>query len=171
MKVPFLTLLTALLTAGWVYLKFLLEEGSLNIDYFWLNYFLPGLLFSLIVLICKSKVPLVSLQSLIFLALSTGLYALSFVGSWLLVYLGICIVPSIGAYFFIVIINSTLNQKISKSFQDLTILAGPFSGGITILLIHVYEDFTLIFYLPIILWWIYMAVLIDAATLTKKAYV
>lgn len=147
---------------------FVLITGDAVTHYFELIYFVPGLIFSALVAITlKNEKRFFWIAGFVFI--STLLYSLTYLGSLILSFVGVCIVPSIGALLFIGLINTLMGQSISNRAVLYSLLSGPISGGITLLIIFIFKDtFGLIFFLPIPIWWIFMSVLIDITTQKKE---
>jgi len=142
--------------------------GERIVRYFDLIYFVPGLFFSILVAITlKSEKPI--FWKIGFVLISTILYSLIYIGSFMLSYIGVCTLPSLGALLFIGLINVLLVQQISNRTMLLSLLSGPISGGITLIIIFSFQNYNgLIFLLPIPIWWIFMAVLIDVSNQKKE---
>jgi len=149
-------------------LIFVVLAGDRIVRYFDLIYFVPGLFFSILVAITlKSEKPI--FWKIGFVLISTILYSLIYIGSFMLSYIGVCTLPSLGALLFIGLINVLLVQQISNRTMLLSLLSGPISGGITLIIIFSFQNYNgLIFFLPIPIWWIFMAVLIDVSNQKKE---
>jgi hypothetical protein len=123
--------------------------------------FLPGVIFATLVTLTKSKNNSIQ-KKVLFIVLSGALYVAVFFASFIFQHPGLFVGPAIGALVFVAVANSFLSLGIKTEFYWYSLVAGPLSAGLGLLITRGDDNGQLV-YLPIIIWWIYMAFLLDIA--------
>jgi hypothetical protein len=130
-------------------------------------FFLPGLIFALLVWLFKHPKALSGSGAFKYLISSTLLYLFVFIVSMTTNWFGICVFPGLGAFIFISIQAYYFKISFSTTAYGMSLFAGPVSGGLTILIMESNAGYGSLFFLPIMIWWIFMSILIDQTTQKK----